>query len=159
MASRPILARRWAGWHYCRPSRFLAHKAEHSDKSVAGYREYYTAGYRADMNRVVIKGDQVTFEGKDKSFTGGYAYDGYEILTYKKGKRSVRFIFHKRGGDAEAPGFIQFSDHRSAPEKTDQYHLDWGDDRAALLKEVTNWPTYFPSSMSGKEVADVLMAH
>jgi Zn/Cd-binding protein ZinT len=40
--------------------------------------------------------------------TGHYASDGYGILTYKKGNRGVRFIFAKTGGDADAPGFIQF---------------------------------------------------
>lgn len=156
----------WGDWQSIYPflldgtfEAFLAHKAERGDKSLEEYREYYTTGYRTDVGRIVIKGSQVAFEREDRSFSGNYDYDGHEILTYKKGNRGVRFIFRKSGGDDEAPGFIQFSDHRIAPEKSDHYHLYWGDDRAALLEEVTNWPTYFPSSMSGKEVADVMMAH
>lgn len=37
-----------------------------------------------------------------------------------------------------APQFIQFSDHKIAPRKTDHVHIYWGNDRTALLKEVTN---------------------
>ena len=138
---------------------FLVYKAEHGDKSMEGYREYYTTGYGTDVDRIVIRGDRVTFETRDTSFSGNYVSDGYEILTYEKGNRGVRFIFRKNAGDSEAPGFIQFSDHIIAPQKSDHYHLYWGNDRAALLEEVTNWPTYFPSSMSGEEVAHAMMAH
>ena len=138
---------------------FLVYKAEHGDKSVEEYREYYTTGYRTDVDRIVIEGDQVTFETKDTSFSGNYVDDGYEILTYQKGNRGVRFIFRKSEGDTEAPDFIQFSDHIIAPQKSKHYHLYSGSDRAALLERAPNWPTYFPSSMSGKDVAHAMMAH
>ncbi|PTW37588.1 ZinT/YodA lipocalin-like zinc-recruitment protein [Rhodovulum kholense] len=39
------------------------------------------------------------------------------------------------------------------------FHLYWGDDRAALLEEVTNWPTYYPADLSGEAVAQEMMAH
>lgn len=32
-------------------------------------------------------------------------------------------------------------------------------DRAALLEEVINWPTYYPSSMDGHTIAHEMMAH
>ncbi|MFT4014271.1 MAG: ZinT/AdcA family metal-binding protein, partial [Paracoccus sp. (in: a-proteobacteria)] len=83
----------------------------------------------------------------------------HEILTYEKGNRGVRFIFRKTGGDAAAPGFIQFSDHNIAPVKSDHFHIYWGDDRAALLQEVTNWPTYYPSALSTEEVVSEMQAH
>ena len=138
---------------------FLVYKAEHGDKSVEEYREYYTTGYSTDVDRIVIRGDRVTFETGDRSFSGNYVDDGYEILTYEKGNRGVRFIFRKSGGDSEAPEFIQFSDHIIAPQKSSHYHLYSGSDRAALLERAPNWPTYFPSSMSGEEVADAMTAH
>ena len=34
-------------------------------------------------------------------------------------------------------------------QKSDHFHIFMGDDRAALLIKGPNWPTYFPSSMSG----------
>lgn len=137
----------------------MAHKAEHGDKSAAAYREDYEAGYRTDVDRIQIDGDLVTFHRGAGSVSGRYAGDGHEILTYEKGNRGVRYVFRKTAGDEAAPGFIQFSDHRIAPEKSGHFHLYWGDDRAALLKEVTHWPTYYPASLTGAEIAREMMAH
>ncbi|MDF2998112.1 MAG: ZinT/AdcA family metal-binding protein [Xanthobacteraceae bacterium] len=135
------------------------HKAESGSMSAQAYRAEYEVGYRTNVERITIEGDTVTFYEKGKPLKGHYAYDGYEILTYKKGNRGVRFIFKKTSGDAAAPQFIQFSDHQIAPEKADHFHLYWGDDRAALLEEVTNWPTYYPSSMGAKEIVSEMKAH
>ena len=66
------------------------------------------------------------------------ASDGHQILTYEKGNRGVRFIFEKQAGDAGAPCFIQFSDHRIAPEQDDHFHLYCGDDRAKVPGALTN---------------------
>ncbi len=137
----------------------MAHKAEHGDKTAEEYREYYETGYRTDVDRIVIDGDSVTFHKDGAAVEGRYGGDGYEILTYKAGNRGVRYVFEKTGGDDGAPQFIQFSDHRIAPARADHYHLYWGDDRAALLKEVTNWPTYYPASLSGEEIVTEMMAH
>lgn len=38
--------------------------------------------------------------------------------------------------------------HRIYPTEAEHFHLYWGDDRAALLVEVVNWPTYYPSGWS-----------
>lgn len=137
----------------------MAHKAEHGSMSAQEYRDYYDVGYKTDVDRIVIDGDTFTFYTDGAPVTGTYASDGFEILTYKKGNRGVRFIFKKTGGDDAAPAFVQFSDHRIAPEKADHYHLYWGDDRAALLEEVTNWPTYYPSAMNGDQIVDAMLAH
>ncbi|WP_106796472.1 metal-binding protein ZinT [Rhizobium sp. H4] len=137
----------------------MADKAKHGDKSAGDYRAYYDAGYKTDVDRIVINGKKVTFfRGKD-SVTGDYETDGHELLTYKKGNRGVRFVFKKSAGDEAAPRFIQFSDHIVAPEKADHYHLYWGNDRAALLNEVTNWPTYYPANLNGKQIAEEMLAH
>nr|WP_280953016.1 metal-binding protein ZinT [Mangrovicella endophytica] len=137
----------------------MAHKAEDGKKSAAEYKAYYEVGYKTNVERITIEGDTVTFFREGKPLKARYASDGHEILTYEKGNRGVRFIFKKVDGDADAPDYFQFSDHKIAPEKADHYHLYWGDDRAALLKEVTNWPTYYPSSLSAKDVAQEMMAH
>ncbi len=34
-----------------------------------------------------------------------------------------------------------------------------GDDRAALLEEVTNWPTYYPADMTPAQIVDEMLAH
>ena len=93
----------------------MQHKAEHGDKSAEEYRAYYETGYATDVDRILIEGNEVTFFGPEGSVSGSYADDGYEVLTYAKGNRGVRFIFRKDAGDAAAPAYIQFSDHIIAP--------------------------------------------
>jgi zinc transport system substrate-binding protein len=137
----------------------MAHKAEKGDKSADEYKAYYEIGYKTDVERITINGDIVTFFKDGASAKARYAGDGREILTYEKGNRGVRFIFKKVEGDADAPDYFQFSDHKIAPAKADHYHLYWGDDRAALLEEVTNWPTYYPSALSAEEIVHEMMAH
>jgi zinc transport system substrate-binding protein len=136
-----------------------AHKAESGTMTAAAYKDEYEIGYRTNVERITIEGDTVTFYESGKPLAGHYAYDGSETLTYKKGNRGVRFIFKKTDGDAGAPDYIQFSDHKIAPAKADHYHLYWGNDRAALLEEVTNWPTYYPSFLDAKQIVEDMMAH
>lgn len=137
----------------------MAHKAEHGTKTAADYTAYYQVGYATDVDRIVIDGGSFTFHRGDSSVQAEYEGDGYEVLTYKKGNRGVRYIFEKVAGDAGAPQFVQFSDHAVAPTEAGHFHLYWGDDRAALLQEVTNWPTYYPSGMSGQDIAHAMIAH
>lgn len=137
----------------------LQHKAEHSDKSVQDYRDMYETGYRTETYKIDIKGNSFTFFHGDTQATAQYAADGYEILTYKKGNRGVRFIFVKTEGDDAAPQYVQFSDHIIAPQKAGHFHLYWGQDRAALLQEITNWPTYFPADLSGEQIKQEMLAH
>ncbi|MDZ7928060.1 MAG: metal-binding protein ZinT [Agrobacterium sp.] len=137
----------------------MAEKAAHGDKTAEEYRAYYAIGYKTDVNRIVIKGDKVSFYREAKPVEATYADDGYEILTYKKGNRGVRYIFRKTGGDEKAPQFIQFSDHTIEPTKAGHYHLYWGNDRKGLLDEVTNWPTYYPFMMDGPEIVKEMAAH
>ncbi|MDW3182774.1 metal-binding protein ZinT [Roseobacter sp.] len=137
----------------------MEHKAVSGEKTAEEYRAYYEVGYKTDVERILIDGTSVTFFRDGQPVQGQYVEDGYEILTYKSGNQGVRFIFEKSGGDEAAPQFIQFSDHEIVPTKVDHYHLYWGDDRAELLTEVTNWPTYFPTELSGAEIAAKMMAH
>ncbi|MDH6294496.1 ZinT family metal-binding protein [Agrobacterium fabrum] len=137
----------------------MAEKAAHGDKTAAEYRAYYEIGYKTDVNRIVIAPDSVTFYKEGKPTKGTYVSDGQEILTYKKGNRGVRYIFKKTAGDEAAPQFIQFSDHTIAPKKAGHYHLYWGNDRKALLDEVTNWPTYYPFLMDGADIVEEMAAH
>ena len=137
----------------------MEHKAEAGEKSAADYKAYYETGYATDVNRIVFEGSTVTFFGAGTPLQAEYKNDGFEILTYEKGNRGVRYVFAKEHGDADAPAFIQFSDHRIAPAKADHFHLYWGNDRAALLEEVTNWPTYYPSALSGDEIVEQMLAH
>lgn len=134
-------------------------KAESGAKTAEEYRAYYETGYKTDVDRITIKGKHVTFHRDSGDVSGDYAADDLEILTYDKGNRGVRYIFRKTAGDAAAPGVIQFSDHIIAPQKSHHFHLYWGDDRAEVLKELTNWPTYFPAALTDAQVVDEMLAH
>jgi zinc transport system substrate-binding protein len=135
-------------------------KAEHGDKTAEEYKAYYDTGYQTDVERIVIDGSNVTFFANGEEMSGDYQYDGYEILNYEAGNRGVRFIFELEGeGADDLPQYIQFSDHSIYPTDADHYHLYWGNDREALLDEVANWPTYYPSELSGEEVVDEMLAH
>lgn len=139
----------------------MAEKAKSGDKSAEAYAAYYDAGYKTDAARIEITAEgRFTFRQSDgTSYGGDYISDGHEVLTYAKGNRGVRFIFKKVSGDQDAPAYIQFSDHRISPSLSDHFHLYWGDDRAALLAEVTHWPTYYPAGLSGPQIAAEMMAH
>lgn len=139
----------------------FAHKAEHGDMTEEEYKDYYEIGYETDVDRIVINDHTFTFFKGDEEHSGEYSYDGYEVLTYEKGNRGVRYIF-KLAEDEETnemPQYIQFSDHSIFPTEAFHFHLYWGDDREALLDEVTNWPTYYPSEMDADEITHEMIAH
>ncbi|MFB1083013.1 metal ABC transporter solute-binding protein, Zn/Mn family [Jeotgalibacillus sp. JSM ZJ347] len=138
----------------------FAHKAEEGDKTAEEYKEYYTEGYVTDVDRIVIENDIFTLYKNGEPSTGVYTYDGYEILNYEAGNRGVRYIFKlEETQEGTMPAYIQFSDHSISPTDAHHYHLYWGDDREALLDEVVNWPTYYPSDMKGEDIAHEMMAH
>ncbi len=138
----------------------FAHKAEQSaEKTAKEYKQYYETGYQTGVDRIVIEGSSVTFYEDGQERSGEYVYDGYEILTYEAGNRGVRYIFELEEGGETLPGFIQFSDHSISPTDAGHYHLYWGDDREALLDEVTNWPTYYPSHLDGESIVREMLAH
>jgi zinc transport system substrate-binding protein len=138
----------------------FAFKAEHEgDMTAEEYKEYYNEGYQTDVDRIVIQEDTVSFFKNGGQYSGKYIYDGYEILTYDAGNRGVRYIFKLEEEAEGLPQYIQFSDHSIYPNEAGHYHLYWGDDRDALLDEVINWPTYYPSEMDGHDIAHEMMAH
>ena len=138
----------------------FAHKAEHKGNMTAEqYKKYYEIGYKTETERIVIQGNHITFFKNGEEYEGEYRYDGYEILTYEAGNRGVRYIFKLEEPAEGLPLYIQFSDHDISPTDASHYHLYSGEDREALLEEVTNWPTYYPSDMDGHTIAHEMMAH
>ena len=67
------------------------------------YRTYFDRGYRTETNRIVINGNRVAFTAGEDSVEGEYVSDGFEILTYEKVNRGVRYLFEKVDGDNKAP--------------------------------------------------------
>lgn len=165
IGNRPLA--NWAGdWQSVYPylldgtlDEVFAHKAEEGDMTAEEYKDYYTTGYKTDVDRIEINADIVTFHKGDQSVAGRYKYDGYEILTYEKGNRGVRFIYKQMDENSDAPAYMQFSDHIINDKVSHHYHLYFGDDRAALLEELENWPTYYHSDLTGDEIAEEMIAH
>ncbi|WP_423188536.1 ZinT family metal-binding protein [Alkalibacterium sp. f15] len=139
---------------------FESKAAEDGSMTFDEYKDYYTVGYETDVEDIVIEDDSFTFFYEDgKEIEAEYEYDGYEILVYEKGNRGVRFVYNRVGGSDDMPQYIQFSDHIISPEESDHFHLYWGDDREALLDEVINWPTYYPSNLDTVGLVRDMLAH
>lgn len=136
-------------------------KAKQSQKmSAEEYKAYYTTGYQTDVANIVITDQTMTFifdDGTEKEAT--YTYAGKKILTYEAGNRGVRYLFQTDDEDA-AFKYIQFSDHAIASEEAHHFHIYFGNDsQEALLEEMDHWPTYYPTNMSGLEIAQEMLAH
>jgi len=159
----------WAGtWQSVYPflldgtlDEVMEHKAEESEEKTAeDYYNYYKTGYETAVEGIVIDGNSVEFIENGNSVKAEYEYKGYEILTYESGNKGVRYQFEAVGDPNGAPGYIQFSDHLTAPEKAEHFHLYSGNDGFdELLTELENWPTYYPGTMTGKEIADDMVGH
>lgn len=137
-------------------------KKSKGEMTVKEYKDYYDVGYKTDVNNIKIDGKKktITFDrnGQKKTFT--YKYSGKKVLTYEKGNRGVRFMFEAKEADAGEFKYVQFSDHGIAPEKAEHFHIYWGgESQDKLLKELEHWPTYYPSDLSGREIAQEINAH
>ncbi|HDT5604641.1 TPA: ZinT/AdcA family metal-binding protein, partial [Escherichia coli] len=100
------------------------------------------------------------FHRNNETTSCKYDYDGYKILTYKSGKKGVRYLFECKDSESKAPKYIQFSDHIIAPRKSSHFHIFMGNDsQQSLLNEMENWPTYYPYQLSSEEVVEEMMSH
>ncbi|MBM7642167.1 zinc ABC transporter substrate-binding protein AdcA [Streptococcus loxodontisalivarius] len=131
-------------------------------KTAAEYKEYYTTGYKTDIEKINIDGEKNTVEfiqnGTSHKFT--YKYVGYKILTYEKGNRGVRYLFETDDANAGEFKYIQFSDHNISETDSAHFHLFWGStSQDEILKEMDNWPTYYPADLTGHEIAQEIVAH
>ncbi|CCI58936.1 putative uncharacterized protein [Staphylococcus equorum subsp. equorum Mu2] len=139
----------------------MKHKAEEDDSMTAKeYKAYYEKGYKTDIDNINITSDSIMFEKNGKKASGKYKYDGKDILKYEKGNRGVRYTFKLEGnGDKDLPKYVQFSDHNIAPKKAHHYHIFIGNDKEKVMKELDNWPTYYPKALSSKEIKAEMLAH
>ena len=138
----------------------LEQKAKKAGKSVAEYREYYKKGYATDVDQIGIEDNVMEFHVGKTVNACRYAYSGYKILTYASGKKGVRYLFECQQADSKAPKFVQFSDHTIGPRASAHFHIFMGNtSHEALLKEMDNWPTYYPNEMYNKQVVDEMLHH
>nr|VUD28450.1 zinc-binding lipoprotein ZinT [Raoultella sp. NCTC 9187] len=60
--------------------------------------------------------------------------------------------------DSKAPKFVQFSDHTIGPRKSQHFHIFMGNDsQESLLKEMDNWPTYYPYALHKEQIVDEML--
>ena len=138
----------------------LEQKAKKAGKSVAEYREYYKKGYATDVDQIGIEDNVMEFHIGKTVNTCKYAYSGYKILTYASGKKGVRYLFECKDAGSKAPKFVQFSDHTIAPKASSHFHIFMGNtSHEALLKEMDNWPTYYPNEMYKQQVVEEMLHH
>ncbi|MBZ7975780.1 metal ABC transporter solute-binding protein, Zn/Mn family [Campylobacter sp. RM12637] len=130
------------------------------DKTEQEYKEYYLNGYKTDVENIIITKDSMEFIQNGISKKSNYKYIGYKILTYESGKKGVRYLFEATNKDAEFK-YVQFSDHNIAPtEDLEHFHIFFGNSsQEELLKEMDNWPTYYPKNMSVKDIKKDLIHH
>lgn len=131
------------------------------DKSAEEYKKYYESGYKTSIKEIDITDSTMTFiDDSGKKMSSKYKYIGQKVLTYEKGNRGVRYCFEATDPSQGAFKYVQFSDHEITDTKSAHFHLYFGNDsQEALYKELENWPTYYPKELSGKEVAQEMMAH
>lgn len=135
-------------------------KAPGASMTADEYKTYYDTGYKTDVDQIKIKGDTMDFivDGKSHKYT--YKYVGYKVLTYEKGNRGVRYLFEATDSDAGPYKYVQFSDHAIAPVDTGHFHIYFGgESQEKLLEELENWPTYYPTGLSGFDIAQEMLAH
>ena len=137
-------------------------KAENGNKTAEEYKSYYENGYKTSVSQITINAENNTIcfvkDGTESKAT--YEYKGYKIYDYESGSRGVRYFFEATGGDADAPKYVQFSDHGIAPGEAEHFHIYTGNDGfEALSEEMDNWPTYYPADMSGTEIAEEMSEH
>ncbi|NLY80821.1 MAG: metal-binding protein ZinT [Lysinibacillus sp.] len=140
---------------------FIQKKVEiNQDKTFEEYKQYYEEGYATDFERIVIKDGAITFYKNGEEKTGKYEYHGYEEVTSASGKKSVRYLFDLVEEVEGVPKYIQFNDHNTSPTKAHHYHAYFGyESHEEIINNGSNFPTYFPSSLSGEEILKEMLAH
>lgn len=129
-------------------------------QTVESIKAYYQKGYATDVNMIGIENNTMEFHVGETVHTCKYDYAGYKILTYVSGKKGVRYLFECKDATSKAPKFVQFSDHTIGPRKSAHYHIFMGDtSQQALLKEMDNWPTYYPFQLTSAQVVDEMLHH
>ncbi|HDX4048093.1 TPA: metal-binding protein ZinT [Enterobacter soli] len=139
---------------------FKQKAAKDKSKSFDQVKAYYRTGYATDVDSIGIENNVMEFHKGREVSSCHYDYSGYKILTYASGKKGVRYLFECKDASSSAPKFVQFSDHIIGPKSSSHFHIFMGNtSHEALLKEMDNWPTYYPNEMYKDQVVDEMLHH
>lgn len=129
-------------------------------QSAEAIKAYYRKGYATDVESIGIENNIMEFHVGNKVSACKYDYAGYKILTYASGRKGVRYLFECKDAGSQAPKYVQFSDHGIIPRQSAHYHIFMGNtSQEALLKEMDNWPTYYPFQLTSAQVVDEMLHH
>ena len=137
-------------------------RANHPDgkENAKVVKAYYRKGYATDVETIGIENNVMEFHTGKTVESCRYDYSGYKILTYESGKKGVRYLFECKNATSHAPKFVQFSDHTIGPKQSAHFHIFMGNtSHEALLKEMDNWPTYYPNEMYKDQVVEEMLHH
>ena len=135
-------------------------KAESGTKTAEEYTESYIASYETDIKKISIDGNTITYTRKDGTSTATYDSEGFYIRHKDDGSKQVRYKYQKVSGDANAPTYIVFSDHNISSAEPEHFHLYFGEDGFdSLVEEGKHFPTFYPASLTGAEIADEMLEH
>ncbi|WP_435945223.1 metal-binding protein ZinT [Dryocola sp. BD586] len=138
----------------------LEQKAKKSGKSIAELEAYYQKGYATDIETIGIENNVMEFHVGKEVRSCEYSYQGFKILNYVSGKKGVRYLFTCPDSQSKAPKYVQFSDHIIGPRSSQHFHLFMGNaSQDALLKEMDNWPTFYPYNMTKAQIVDEMLHH
>nr|WP_246201452.1 metal-binding protein ZinT [Budvicia diplopodorum] len=139
----------------------LAEKAKNNkDKTVEEYRAYYKKGYATDVDMIGIENGVIEFHSRGEVDSCKYTYSGFKILNYASGKKGVRYLFDCKDSSSKAPKYVQFSDHIIEPHKSSHFHIYMSNEpHDKMLKQMDNWPTYYPYSLSKEQLVHEMLEH
>jgi len=126
---------------------------EKGDKTATEYKDYYDKGYKSNIDRVIIKGNRITFAFNDgKIASSEYEHKGPFIVDWSSGTRGALYQFVAKDKNAGAPIYVEFNDHMIEPAKAAHFHLRSSNTSWDDIDLENNWPTFFPESSSVEDI-------
>ncbi|MDR0896316.1 MAG: zinc ABC transporter substrate-binding protein [Oscillospiraceae bacterium] len=135
-------------------------EAEGETRTAEEIEADYQNTYATPYDRIVIKGDSITYTSADATQTVAYEPKGFMILPRDDGTNGIRFNWQAVGDAQGAPQYVQFSDHNIAPtDGVAHFHLYMGNEGFEALADGGNAPTYYAYGLSPEEIAHELIGH
>lgn len=133
-------------------------KAEDGKMTAQEYKEYYKTGYKTDIASLTIKRNKITYKyDSGKTVSANYKYVGYFIQVWSGGTKAAMYRFESTDKKSSAPRYIEINDHMIEPAKAEHFHLRMSNTSFDAIEDPEKyWPTFFPASMSGEEIAEHL---
>lgn len=139
----------------------VRHAAEDSEMSYAEMSEYYKKGFATDIDRLVVKGNSITFHTSKGQTTVSYAYDGFIFLNYEDyDAQSAIYRFKATSKVDGRLTYLLFADHGHTAGPAEHFHLNFSETPdISVAQTLVEFPTYFPASYTAAQIAAEMAAH